>query len=82
MTNEEKLAKARNFIRYLFRKMYDEFDVRFREDHDFFFDIMNRAIDIGVVNEKRGTYRLTAKEKVRNCHNGPRHFGKKRRSRI
>lgn len=75
MTNEEKLKKARNLIRYLFRKMGNELDIRFRENSGFFFDLMRRCAEIGVIDESDGTFRLTEKEHTEGHQKGARHRG-------
>ena len=80
-TNEQQLAIARNFIRYIFRKTYNELDIKFRENSSFFFDFMKKAIDVGVIEEDQGTYRLTEKEQVPGYNKRARHLGKHPQSR-
>ena len=76
MTDAEKLARARNLIRYIFRKMDNEFEIRYRENSKFFFDMMERAVDVGVVEEDRGRYILTDREKVTGNRKRARHLGR------
>ena len=76
MTDSEKLVKARNFIRYIFKKLDDELDIRYRENPKFFFDMMDRSIDIGVVEEDCGRFILTDKEPEEGHQKRARHLGK------
>lgn len=82
MTDEEKLKKARNLIRYLFKKMDNEFDIRFRENSGFFFDLMKRCAEIGVIEESGGIFRLTEKEHTEGRQKGARHRGRHSRKKL
>lgn len=76
MTDEEKLKKSRNLIRYLLRKMSNELDIKYREPNSrFFSDLMNRCVEVGVIRENGGVFRLTDKEHTENDRKGARHRG-------
>lgn len=55
--------------------MDNEFDIRFRENSGFFLDLMSRCAEIGIVEERGGTFRLTEKEHTEEKKKGARHRG-------
>ena len=82
MTTEDTLKKTRNLVRYIFRKMDKEFDIRFRENNKFFFDLMEQCEEVGLIKEDNGRYILTEKEQLEGQRKGPRHFGKRSRKKL
>ena len=55
--------------------MDNEFDIQFRENSRFFFMLMNKCKDVGVVQEDRDRFILTAKEQIDGITDRPRHKG-------
>jgi len=75
MTHDNELKQARNLIRWIFRKMDNEFDIRFREKSRFFFTLMNKCKDVGAVQEDHDRFILTVKEQIDGITGRPRHKG-------
>ena len=76
MTNEEKLIRTRNLVRHILKMLGSEIDVKSRNNHKFFFDLMGRCAEVGVVEEDRGLFRMTDKEKETGHREGARHRGR------
>ena len=74
MIISEKLVTSNNLIRYIIRKMDEDFNNKCCMDHDFWKHVIDEGLKTGVIHERSpGVYELTSDEHyVRK----PRHRGK------
>lgn len=76
MPDDEKIKQTRNVIRWIYKKMSNEFDIRCRDRTSFFFVLVDKCKDIDVIRYDGCRYILTNKEQVNGIVKHPRHSGK------
>ena len=72
MNTAEQLVKTRNFLRTLIMMLDDPIDIECRSTEGFFGWFTKNGVDVGILEESNGTFRITPPETY---EPKPRHKG-------